>query len=155
MTIFYRLRFETSLFVASYDSQGHGGGIRTRLHTGVVTDCPNFLPYNYFCTDRTENTVFNINSIVACEFVVRGTCLPSRCLAMHVSSGSTIPSFRRHDTVWKFTSSLFYYRLYILKDDRVLQSQRQISNKFSFYKSANSFSKQLANSWPVIPVVTL
>jgi hypothetical protein len=34
MTIFYCLRFETSLFIASYDSQGHGGGIRPRLHTG-------------------------------------------------------------------------------------------------------------------------
>jgi hypothetical protein len=34
-TIFYCLRLETSLFVASYDSQGHGGGIRPRLHTGV------------------------------------------------------------------------------------------------------------------------
>jgi hypothetical protein len=33
-TIFYCLRFETSLFVAYYDSQGHGGGIRPRLHTG-------------------------------------------------------------------------------------------------------------------------
>jgi hypothetical protein len=32
--IFYCLRFETSLFVASYDSQGHGGGIRPRLCTG-------------------------------------------------------------------------------------------------------------------------
>jgi hypothetical protein len=32
--IFYCLTFETSLFVASYDSQGHGGGIRPRLHTG-------------------------------------------------------------------------------------------------------------------------
>jgi hypothetical protein len=31
--IFYYLRFETFLFVASYDSQGHGGGIRPRLHT--------------------------------------------------------------------------------------------------------------------------
>jgi hypothetical protein len=31
-TVFYCLRFETSLFVASYDSQGHGGGIRPRLH---------------------------------------------------------------------------------------------------------------------------
>jgi hypothetical protein len=29
VTIFYCLRFETSLFVASYDSQGYGGGIRT------------------------------------------------------------------------------------------------------------------------------
>jgi hypothetical protein len=34
VTIFYCLRFETSLFVASYDSQGHGEGIRPRLHTG-------------------------------------------------------------------------------------------------------------------------
>jgi hypothetical protein len=28
-----------SLFVASYDSQGYGGGIRTRLHTGCVHIC--------------------------------------------------------------------------------------------------------------------
>jgi hypothetical protein len=33
-TIYYVLTFETSHFVASYDSQGHGGGIRPRLHTG-------------------------------------------------------------------------------------------------------------------------
>jgi hypothetical protein len=33
-TIFYCLRFETSLFVASYDSQGRGRGIQHRLHTG-------------------------------------------------------------------------------------------------------------------------
>jgi hypothetical protein len=31
-TIFYCLGFETSLFVASYDSQGYGG-VRHRLHT--------------------------------------------------------------------------------------------------------------------------
>jgi hypothetical protein len=29
----YCLRFETSFFVVSYDTQGHGGGIRPRLHT--------------------------------------------------------------------------------------------------------------------------
>jgi hypothetical protein len=34
VAIYYCLRFETSLFVASYDSQGHGGGIQSRLHTG-------------------------------------------------------------------------------------------------------------------------
>jgi hypothetical protein len=37
----YCLRFETSLFIASYDSQGHGGGILPRLHTGSLL----FLPY--------------------------------------------------------------------------------------------------------------
>jgi hypothetical protein len=35
MTIIYCLRFETSLFVASYDSQGYGGGIRVRLNAGA------------------------------------------------------------------------------------------------------------------------
>jgi hypothetical protein len=37
-TIVYCLSFETSLFVASYDSQVHGGGIRTRLHTGELLE---------------------------------------------------------------------------------------------------------------------
>jgi hypothetical protein len=32
---FYCLRFETSLFVASYDSQGYDGDIRPHLHTGL------------------------------------------------------------------------------------------------------------------------
>jgi hypothetical protein len=36
VTIFYCLRFETSLFFASYESQGHGGGIWTRLHMGLL-----------------------------------------------------------------------------------------------------------------------
>jgi hypothetical protein len=34
MTMFYCLRFETSLFVASYGSQGYDGGIQPRLYTG-------------------------------------------------------------------------------------------------------------------------
>jgi hypothetical protein len=38
VTIFYTLRFGTSLFVASYESQGYGGGIRPRLHTGWLTE---------------------------------------------------------------------------------------------------------------------
>jgi hypothetical protein len=33
---YFTVSFETSLFVASYDSQGHGGGIRPRLHTGAI-----------------------------------------------------------------------------------------------------------------------
>jgi hypothetical protein len=42
-TIFYCLTFETSLFVDSYGSQGHGGGIRPRLHTGL----PNSYKWNF------------------------------------------------------------------------------------------------------------
>jgi hypothetical protein len=46
-TIIYSLRFETSLFVATYDSQSHGGGI----HTG--------LGYSLYIlgSDPTKNTV--------------------------------------------------------------------------------------------------
>jgi hypothetical protein len=33
--IFFCLKFETSLSVASYDSQGYGGGIRPHLHRGA------------------------------------------------------------------------------------------------------------------------
>jgi hypothetical protein len=51
VAIFYCLRFETSLFVASYDSQGHGGGIRPRLHTGVH-QVQEWTPF-YNC-ERTE-----------------------------------------------------------------------------------------------------
>jgi hypothetical protein len=45
VTLFYCLRFETSLFVASYDTQGYGGGIRTRLHMGVIylVNCSPFI----------------------------------------------------------------------------------------------------------------
>jgi hypothetical protein len=41
VTIFYCLGFETSIFVASYDSQGYGGGIRPHLHTGLI---PSYKP---------------------------------------------------------------------------------------------------------------
>jgi hypothetical protein len=43
VTIIYCLRFETSLFVACYDSQGYGGGIRPRLHTGLLLELTNEL----------------------------------------------------------------------------------------------------------------
>jgi hypothetical protein len=64
VTIFYCLRFETSLFVASYDSQGHGGGIRTRLHTGIVIAAAPRYMYS-FGTDHVENVSPNSSSIVA------------------------------------------------------------------------------------------
>jgi hypothetical protein len=52
-TIFYSLKFETSLFVASYDSQGHGEGIRPHLHTGdsTLNSQSQSQSQNYFTTD--------------------------------------------------------------------------------------------------------
>jgi hypothetical protein len=50
VAIFYCLRFETSLFVASNDFQGHGGGIRPRLHTGAHL-CSKSQSQSYITTD--------------------------------------------------------------------------------------------------------
>jgi hypothetical protein len=47
-TIFYSLRFETSLFVVSYDSQGHGGGIRPHLHTGQTDKRTIWRTFGYY-----------------------------------------------------------------------------------------------------------
>jgi hypothetical protein len=49
------------------------------------------------CKDLTEN-ISNNAYIVASVFLTSGTRLPSRCLTMNISSGSTIPAFRRHVT---------------------------------------------------------
>jgi hypothetical protein len=46
----YCLRFETSLFVASYESQGEGGGIPSRLNTGWMNVSSASIAYNArFC----------------------------------------------------------------------------------------------------------
>jgi hypothetical protein len=94
--IFYSLRFETSLFVASYDSQGHGGGIRPRLQTGITAARRVFSLHN-FGADPTENAVSNSFSIVmggclATDWILfprervygpllRKGCLSARCIA--------------------------------------------------------------------------
>jgi hypothetical protein len=97
---YFTVSYLRPLFVASYDSQGYGGGIRPRLHTG---DCFSFgILLTYIDAARTritENTchMFAIHpvhwragwtyrkhpSIVA--FTSVAGCLPSRCLAIHVT----------------------------------------------------------------------
>jgi hypothetical protein len=68
-TIFYFLRFETFLFVVSYDSQGHGGG--TRPHMGSSRK----HGFQQLCLPiRCLETA---SSIVACVFVVAGMYLPT------------------------------------------------------------------------------
>jgi hypothetical protein len=51
-TISYCLRFETSLFVASYDSQGHGGGIRPSLHTYYYSESVPLCTAAYIVSDN-------------------------------------------------------------------------------------------------------
>jgi hypothetical protein len=71
----------------------------TQLFTQLVWDpC-------YIASGRTEqkkpfpSLQLKNTSIVAYVFFAAETCLPSRCLAMNVYSGSTVPAFRRHVTI--------------------------------------------------------
>jgi hypothetical protein len=113
--MFYCLRFETpptwrarspylypqalgSLFVASYDSQGYGGGILTCLDTWQHSDL--FLDSRYIALGRSHRKHFNCTSIVACLFFAAGTCLLRRCLAINVYSDFTIPASGHQVTIW-------------------------------------------------------
>jgi hypothetical protein len=94
-TIFYCLTFETSLFVASYDSQGHGGGIRSRLHTGMNWTILCSLLITSLHGPYRKHTVSTVvancciiknllptNENVFTELLSRnGRCLHSHCLA--------------------------------------------------------------------------
>jgi hypothetical protein len=114
-TIFYCVRFETSFFVASYDSQGHGGGIRPRLYTG---NCQSYLffittlhgprrKHPACCWEGVFTALLHSSgsySIVACVFVVVGMCLPIHYLAMDVFSDFTVPAFGRHVAICRYVS---------------------------------------------------
>jgi hypothetical protein len=50
VTIFYGLRYETSLFITSYDSQVYCEGIRPRLHMGFCCECK-IQSQSYITTD--------------------------------------------------------------------------------------------------------
>jgi hypothetical protein len=84
VTIFYCLRFETSLFVASYDSHGNGGGIRRRIHTGGLLWLSSEPHPAYILSARTivETPRFYCYSPALALLVSAGTCLPNRCLEM-------------------------------------------------------------------------
>jgi hypothetical protein len=86
-TIFYCLRFGTSLFVASYDSQGHGGGIRPRLHTGY-TRWP-FITLRHGPRRKHSLSIvekaYLLTYCLAMDVLLHayasaGMCLPSHCL---------------------------------------------------------------------------
>jgi hypothetical protein len=74
-----------SLFFASYDSQGYGGGIQPRLYTFLSV-----LVSVWYDEGRIDNSASDSSYIVPCVFVAAGRCLSGRCLAVPVSSCSTI-----------------------------------------------------------------
>jgi hypothetical protein len=96
LTISYCLRFETSLFVASYYSQGHGGGIRPRLWVWVtlrltvsqsvclgttlvsryITSAPTAQKTQlYYLLALTAQKTSHVVFIVACRLTAAEMCL--------------------------------------------------------------------------------
>jgi hypothetical protein len=62
VAIFYCLGFETSLLVASYDSQGHDGGIRPRLHKAVILSNSLYYFLYRLGTNQIENPVLLLHN---------------------------------------------------------------------------------------------
>jgi hypothetical protein len=63
------------------------------------------------CWEGVFTSPFHSNgscSIVACVFAAAGMCLPSRWVAMDVSSDFTIPDFGRHVTISSLVSILVH-----------------------------------------------
>jgi hypothetical protein len=156
-TVFYCLSFETSLFVASYDSQGHDGGIRQRLHTGFselvkIKVTLRLTVSQSWCrappgahdqiwkiivsktTPRRGPHWKHRSSIVPSVFVSSGTCLESRCSA----AGCITP--------------LFYYYVCMLSalpsNDRCLQTpwnNGSICHNINYWQYFRS--SQIADIW--------
>jgi hypothetical protein len=105
VTIFYCLRFETSLSVASYASRGYGGSIRPRLHTGLRNNSSLHVPLyrlpgtmeNVCCHGNMLTEPLSSNGLVHCY---GNMCLAIPWLALDFRSGSAIPAFRSHVTVF-------------------------------------------------------
>jgi hypothetical protein len=74
-TIFYGLRFETSLFVASYDSQGHGEGIRPHLLVSSL----DLTPTGYETLLATAHFFVFAVVIEICLSLLCEQSLPIRC----------------------------------------------------------------------------
>jgi hypothetical protein len=97
--IFCCLRFENSLFVASYGSQGNGEGIRPRLHTGVASNLSGKLlsfhnvPWTAY---RTLNLrfVFLVSVVTDYVRVITGTCLAKPLASTERSSWLHYPGFQ-------------------------------------------------------------
>jgi hypothetical protein len=106
---FYCLRFETSLFVASYNSQVYGGGIRPRLHTRVSL-IPSLVwpPFITSCepdrTHRRQGFHCCCSCIRLLETRLGNRALASRWLAMDGYYCFIIPGFMLPSVVDSVTS---------------------------------------------------
>jgi hypothetical protein len=83
MTIIYCLIFKTSLFIASHDVQGYGGGVQPRLHTGVVFFSLYLcitLGWIWWKTWPLPNNGCLLFIMYCCRFYLATYCLSKNCI---------------------------------------------------------------------------
>jgi hypothetical protein len=73
-----------SLFIASYDSQGHDRGIRPRLHTGMSHSLsqPVFDPRYMVSGQIQQKTPFPNNSFIVIEICLSHCCIETAVLIL-------------------------------------------------------------------------
>jgi hypothetical protein len=127
VTIFHCLRLETSLFVASYDSQGNGGGIRSRLHTasdgeGIRTRLLK-LPCGPHRRHQVEQLIVLCCPVGCQENLVYSSCFAAiRCNGNVISESllskgrlALAPLFRLSAVTSRYIQIVYQYFLYSLK----------------------------------------
>jgi hypothetical protein len=80
VTIFYCLRLDTSLLVASYESQCCGGGIRFRLHTG------DSIKLSPLLSSGTDHAAQKTQLLYCCIGVLAHSCLRKSLGAGHIEN---------------------------------------------------------------------
>jgi hypothetical protein len=78
--------------------------LRSSLYSLEMATTENTISQQFlYCYRGAFTSTLHTNGssfIVACVFISAGTYLPSCCLAMNVYSGSAIPPFRAHKTIY-------------------------------------------------------
>jgi hypothetical protein len=93
---------ETSLFVASYDSQGSGGGIRPRLHTGVINSAQCKFYLHSVLINRPQ--VFH-NALLS--FEAFPTVITPTVVFQIVTACSTVHGY------WCFGGTFWWYKYHV------------------------------------------
>jgi hypothetical protein len=99
-----------SLFVASYDSQGYGGDIRTRLHTGTPESRKVSSVYTRnFGSERRENTTSNSSCVLSQLSLC--VCVPIPLIVAKQRHGQRVPTATNpHAAVEEWLDSAFSVR---------------------------------------------
>jgi hypothetical protein len=137
-TIFYCLRFETSLFVSSYNLQGYGWGIRLHFHTWcsfILSICR--LSVYHFVVDQWGNTAPSSSSTHVsicvmdwCFMLPRNGCLCDISLIPRFLLLGVISQYKEGCAIVCLVVSLFHIHVVIKFGTMVKDFRHPKTTKF-------------------------